>query len=129
MGFTDGDPVAPVAIAPLFNLLPDHPEWLRWQRHYLANPDTYPATGYAPIAEGKPPEIQRAIAPAQSTTGQFQRLGPQEYQLSTPGQTWQLVTLWADLDRQLRGASTTGLAASLPTRFSHPDASIDGVLC
>ena len=95
------DPVAPVAIAPLFNLLPDHPEWLRWQRHYLANPDTYPATGYAPIAEGKPPEIQRAIAPAQSTTGQFQRLGPQEYQLSTPGQTWQLVTLWADLDRQL----------------------------
>jgi hypothetical protein len=37
--------------------------------------------------------------------------------------------LVADLDRQLRGAAATGLAASMPTRFSHPDASIDGVLC
>lgn len=93
------DPVAPVAIAPLFNLLPDHPEWLRWQRHYLEDPDTYPATGYAPIAESKPPETQRAIATP--TTGQFQRLNAQEYQLHTEEQSWQLVTLWADLDRQL----------------------------
>src|SRR5688572_8895274 len=34
----------------------------------------------------------------------------------------------ADIDRQLRG-KTTNLAAAIPTRFSHPDNSIDGILC
>ena len=33
----------------------------------------------------------------------------------------------ADIDRQLRGA-TTDLAATVPTRFTHADASIDGIL-
>jgi len=33
----------------------------------------------------------------------------------------------ADIDRQLRG-SKTDLAATVPTRFSHADASIDGIL-
>jgi len=38
--------------------------------------------------------------------------------------------LVADVDRQLRGAaSSADLAGSMPTRFSHPDASIDGILC
>jgi hypothetical protein len=38
--------------------------------------------------------------------------------------------LVADVDRLLRGsASSADLAASMPTRFSHPDASIDGILC
>ena len=34
----------------------------------------------------------------------------------------------ADVDRQLRGKGGD-LAASIPTRFSHGDASIDGILC
>ena len=34
----------------------------------------------------------------------------------------------ADVDRQLRGKGGD-LAASIPTRFSHADASIDGILC
>jgi hypothetical protein len=37
--------------------------------------------------------------------------------------------LVADVDRQLRGVPGTDLAASMPTRFSHKDASIDGILC
>ncbi len=37
--------------------------------------------------------------------------------------------LVADVDRQLRGTASADLAASMPTRFSHPDASIDGILC
>jgi hypothetical protein len=38
--------------------------------------------------------------------------------------------LVADVDRQLRGGTASAdLAASMPTRFSHPDASIDGILC
>jgi hypothetical protein len=39
------DPVAPVAIIPLFNLRPNHPDWLYWQFYYLDNPEYYPATG------------------------------------------------------------------------------------
>jgi hypothetical protein len=35
----------------------------------------------------------------------------------------------ADVDRQLRGTAPGPLAASMATRFSHPDASIDGILC
>ena len=34
----------------------------------------------------------------------------------------------ADVDRQLRG-NATDLAAGIPTRFSHADDSIDGILC
>src|SRR5215218_8523765 len=34
----------------------------------------------------------------------------------------------ADVDRKLRGASID-LAASIPTRFTHADDSIDGILC
>ena len=37
--------------------------------------------------------------------------------------------LVADVDRQLRGVPGTDLAASMPTRFTHQDGSIDGILC
>ena len=37
--------------------------------------------------------------------------------------------LLADVDRQLRGTPGSDLAGSMATRFSHPDASIDGILC
>ena len=35
----------------------------------------------------------------------------------------------ADIDRHLRGTPPTDLAGSIPSRFSHQDASIDGILC
>ena len=37
--------------------------------------------------------------------------------------------LLADVDRKLRGKGTEDLAASFEKRFSHADASIDGILC
>ncbi|WLT37601.1 hypothetical protein NON20_17770 [Synechocystis sp. B12] len=37
-----GDRRAPAAVIPLFNLVPDHPEWRQWQQYYLDNPDQYP---------------------------------------------------------------------------------------
>jgi hypothetical protein len=37
--------------------------------------------------------------------------------------------LLADVDRALRGTAKTDLASSMPTRFSHADGSIDGILC
>lgn len=40
------DPVAPAAIIPLFNLPPNHPNWLDQQCYYLQHPEAYPASGY-----------------------------------------------------------------------------------
>jgi hypothetical protein len=37
--------------------------------------------------------------------------------------------LLADIDRHLRGQAPQDLAASLETRFAHPDGSIDGIIC
>ncbi len=36
---------SPMAIIPLFNLSPQHPQWLYWQQYYLDNLDTYPSSG------------------------------------------------------------------------------------
>jgi hypothetical protein len=43
------DSHAPAAVIPLYNLPPEHPNWLAWQRHYLENPHSYPASGEAPL--------------------------------------------------------------------------------
>ncbi len=40
------DPTAPAAVVPLFNLPPDHPDWISVQKHYLAHPGTYPINGH-----------------------------------------------------------------------------------
>ena len=37
--------------------------------------------------------------------------------------------LLADIDRNLRGTAKIDLATSMPTRFSHADGTIDGILC
>jgi hypothetical protein len=37
--------------------------------------------------------------------------------------------LLADVDRNLRGTAKVDLASSMPTRFSHADGTIDGILC
>ena len=37
--------------------------------------------------------------------------------------------LLADVDRHLRGTSSEPLAAAFEKRFSHPEASIDGIIC
>ena len=37
--------------------------------------------------------------------------------------------LLADVDRELRGTPGSDLTGAMPTRFSHPDESIDGILC
>ncbi len=44
------DPFAPAAVVPLFNLPPEHPDWLQWQRYYLDRRDAYPADGNCPCA-------------------------------------------------------------------------------
>lgn len=98
------DPTAPAAVVPLFNLSPDHPDWHTWQRYYLDHPDRYPPDGDCPCAShpDPPPDSQPWL-------GRFERRGIQDYRLGgleNEPETVQLVTLSAEVDRQLQNGRT-----------------------
>jgi hypothetical protein len=106
------DPVAPAAIIPLFNLLPNHPDWLYWQLYYLDNPEYYPATGEVSLGrlkvEGSEANLQPANMEPATFCGIFQRRNEQEYgiTLTEPtiyaNQTWIVITLQPEVDEQLK---------------------------
>lgn len=103
------DSIAPAAIVPLFNLIPNHPNWSHWQRYYLDHPEAYPSSGNGPSLELAPPTkwigLERQL---QEFTGTFHRLGDQNYTLTglDPEQgvtlTWTLVTLQPQVNEQLQ---------------------------
>jgi hypothetical protein len=97
------DKIAPSGVIPLFNLTPDHPEWLQWQRYYLDHSDLYPPHGYCPCQP-------RSLLPSPNSktyTGLFQRRTEGEYslQIATPqtqkGETWALITTQPEVDQWL----------------------------
>jgi hypothetical protein len=117
------DAIAPAALIPLFNLLPNHPEWLYWQRYYLNNPEEYPISGtvdwtLATRNSSKTLDnpqtssvgFYSALSTQHSTLlkGIFQRRAPQEYALTLTQpvthaeQTWTLITLHPEADEQLQ---------------------------
>ena len=96
------DQRCPIAIVPLFNLPPNHPDWLYWQRYYLNHPEAYPASGDCPTSSPcyseKPGVVQHGI---------FHRRAEQDYTLTITDsiglrQTWTLVTLRSLVDHQLQ---------------------------
>lgn len=96
------DQRCPTAIIPLFNLPPDHPDWLHWQRYYLDHPENYPASGDCPVRE-----VGEAGGNYQLFSGIFCRWDEQNYTLSVsePVQMqgeWTLVTLRSLIDKQLQ---------------------------
>jgi hypothetical protein len=107
---------APAAVIPLFNLPPEHPDWLTWQRYYLENPEDYSIDGNCPCQENI---FSNRIDVGNAFSGIFQQHGEQDYSIilaqpSEPiGETWQLVTLDPTVDRQLQnlrtGQSISGL--------------------
>jgi len=101
------DKIAPQAVIPLFNLLPDHPDWLTWQSYYLDHPELYPLDGNCPIAGIAP----HSSPDSQVFSGLFQRQSDQDYRLTlTAGElkdkTWKLVTLHPGINDQLQQIST-----------------------
>ncbi len=94
----------PTAIIPLFNLPPDHPDWLRWQHYYLDRPEAYPPTGNCPCNYYSSPLAH----PSLRFGGIFHHRDEQDYTLtlSEPvelqGQIWTLVTLRSQVDEQLQ---------------------------
>ncbi len=83
------DPIAPLAVIPLFDTPPNHPHWLEQQRYYLAHPDQYPPDGnsshYRSIAShdySSDRTHSTTHNPAQIWQGVFHRQGDQDYTLA-----------------------------------------------
>ncbi len=62
------------AIIPLFNLPPNHPDWLHWQRYYLEHPESYPASGNCPCSQNP-----SHLSLARPFNGIFHRHSEQDY--------------------------------------------------
>ncbi|MBF2072316.1 MAG: FAD-dependent oxidoreductase [Synechococcales cyanobacterium C42_A2020_086] len=104
------DPIAPAAVVPLWNRTPEHPDWLYWQRYYLAHPEAYPCTGYCPdsgVLDSASATTNRADL---EFSGILQRCDEQDYaftitaaqdELSNGRAEVSLVTLSAEVNDQL----------------------------
>jgi hypothetical protein len=103
------DSHAPSAIIPLFNLPPQHPDWLYWQTYYLDSPEAYPLDGNCPVTTTI--NNNNAIDSLKIYRGSFQRYGFQDYGITLSGEnkTWQLITIYPEVDRQLLDYSSTDI--------------------
>lgn len=96
------DKLAPSGIIPCFNLPPDHPEWLTWQRYYLDNPTEYPLNGNCPCQT-----IDYQPKYTQLFTGIFEKIGEQDYRFTCQNnsekenQIWQLITERPEVNEKL----------------------------
>nr|WP_228062011.1 FAD-dependent oxidoreductase [Coleofasciculus sp. LEGE 07081] len=105
------DAIAPAALIPLFNVPPQHPDWLYWQRYYLDKPEDYPASGHVSRGAGELvlPYSGQSFSGLFSTlfTGTFYCNGEQDYTiaLSQPteraGEIWRLITLQPEVNERL----------------------------
>ncbi len=91
---------SPAAVIPLFNLPPNHPEWLHWQRYYLDHPEAYPASGNCPCSHSFDAPLARSFK------GIFHRHQEQDYTFTITAADssgpWTLVTLRSQVDEQLK---------------------------
>jgi hypothetical protein len=107
---TDG--IAPLAVIPLLNLPPDHPDWLTWQRYYLQYPENYPLDGNVPDLAPVPVTPFSLPAARQTLTGTFRRSGEQSYTLilaqpnPLPFGTLALNTLKPEINQALQTFAT-----------------------
>ncbi|MBD1928983.1 FAD-dependent oxidoreductase [Trichocoleus sp. FACHB-90] len=121
------DKQAASAIIPLFNMPPDRPDWLDWQRYYLDNPEAYPKNGNCPFTKdgglgigdwelgiGEEEKVLPSPSPVPSPqppvpspqslfTGIFQRRAEQDYTLTVGDeQTWNAIALSPEVDQALQ---------------------------
>ncbi len=108
------DAFAPSAVIPLFNLPPDHREWLDWQRYYLNYPQAYPADGNCACQS-----VSLNCSTANLYQGIFQKKGVQDYQvtLTNPpdfqARTWQLITTRPEVNSCLQNCVSGQLISVL----------------
>ncbi|MBW4665101.1 MAG: FAD-dependent oxidoreductase [Chroococcus sp. CMT-3BRIN-NPC107] len=95
---------AKTSIIPLFNLPPNHPDWLYWQSYYLARLEAYPVSGNCPCTQNASPPLQ---PDSRVFEGIFNDRSEQDYTLTLTAsmQTWQLVTLRSHIHEQLQACT------------------------
>jgi hypothetical protein len=125
------DKFAPAAVIPLFNLSPEHPDWLYWQNYYLEHPEAYSLEGNCPASN----YLVSRINTGDLYRGIFQHNGEKfapcrrgaaalatrdrEYSITLTepvaraGQTWQLITLHPEVDRQFQALKQGQLVSLL----------------
>ncbi|MDJ0745944.1 MAG: FAD-dependent oxidoreductase [Xenococcaceae cyanobacterium MO_167.B27] len=96
------DPTAPSAVIPLFNLSPNHPQWLYWQQYYLEHPENYPLDGNCPSDDIE----DVTTANNQIYQGKFRCYGEQSYNIILKNsvfkkKTYGLITLHSTVNKQL----------------------------
>ncbi|MDJ0678643.1 MAG: FAD-dependent oxidoreductase [Xenococcaceae cyanobacterium MO_167.B52] len=96
------DLIAPSAVIPLFNLSPNHPQWLDWQQYYLDHPEHYPLDGNFPGDDIE----DITDAHNQIYQGKFCCYGEQSYQIILKNsifnkKTYGLITLHSTVNKQL----------------------------
>ncbi len=91
------DEIAPSAVIPLFNLPPEHPDWLHWQTYYLDRPEAYPDDGNCPCLEIA--NNQSLSTNTKSYRGRFKQVNDRQYSLITDEGSWGLITLRPEVDR------------------------------
>jgi hypothetical protein len=103
------DRKAPVAILPLTNVVPEHPNWHSWQQYYRDQPEAYPASGEAP---NQAPVITQLARKDQAGTwsGLLNRAEDQSFLFfpDEPGwgdQPLSVVTLRPEVNQQLQRCS------------------------
>ncbi len=92
------DPLAPAALVPLLDLPPTHPDWLHWQRRYLAAPETYPEQAHAQPSPWMPPLDPQSQSFCGTVRQDSDSTWLETADLDAPVQ---LVTLWPNLNTQL----------------------------
>ncbi|MGB8700568.1 MAG: FAD-dependent oxidoreductase [Thermosynechococcaceae cyanobacterium] len=102
------DPVAPAGLIPLFNLIPNHPDYRTWQHRMLDDPEQYPKSGQIELCS--PAMVCYPTAEGdrlQSFEGVFARTSDEAYRFTaTAGETtWDLVTLDPRVQAQLQELS------------------------
>jgi len=102
------DQRCPSAIIPLFNLPPNHPDWLHWQRYYLDHPEAYPASGNCPSRGERESGRAGERENYELLSGIFHCRNEQDYTFTITepaelrSQTWSLVTLQSCVEQQLQ---------------------------
>jgi hypothetical protein len=105
------DKIAPAAVIPLFNLTPDSPQWLFWQRYYLEHPEAYPIDGNCP---GETVESFTVVT-GSYYSGIFRQINEQNYSITIvepseqKNQIWQLITIYPEVNQQLLELKTEQL--------------------
>jgi FAD dependent oxidoreductase len=103
---------SPSVIVPFFNLTLDNPEWQKWQKYYILNPEAYPTNGNCPFSQDiQYLDLHKAYVNSLKKiffTGNFHFCSQQDYvfTVTTPSeyeeQTWQLVALHPQIDSTLK---------------------------